>query len=205
MSWQPRAFRSVKTFIQNFAPSVCSIQMPRMSRVPSGNTASARYTALLRTTRFVTNLHPQCIEKHHRIHRLERPALPGGHLRDDAISDRADQIRRHVDARTCRRETPWISRTVIPRAYSARILSSNPVNRRACLANQLRLETCRLDPEARPESSASASHFERPDTLCGLRGPSWRGIERTPCVSVSPCLRVKPFPPSPPFPPDAGK
>ena len=32
MSWQPRVFRSVKTFIQNFAPSVCSIQSPRMSR-----------------------------------------------------------------------------------------------------------------------------------------------------------------------------
>ena len=29
---------------------------------------------------------------------------------------------------------PWISRTVIPRAYSARILSSKPVNRRSCLA-----------------------------------------------------------------------
>jgi hypothetical protein len=38
MSWQPRVFRSVKTFIQNFAPSVCSIQMPRMSRLPSGRT-----------------------------------------------------------------------------------------------------------------------------------------------------------------------
>ena len=42
MSWQPRVLRSVKTFIQNFAPSVCSIQRPRMSRVPSGSTASAR-------------------------------------------------------------------------------------------------------------------------------------------------------------------
>src|SRR5688572_12823310 len=49
MSRHPRAFRSVKTFNQNFAPSVCSIQRPRISRVPSGNTASARYTALLRT------------------------------------------------------------------------------------------------------------------------------------------------------------
>ena len=29
---------------------------------------------------------------------------------------------------------PWISRTVIPRAYNARILSSKPVNRRSCLA-----------------------------------------------------------------------
>ena len=42
MSWQPRVLRSLKTFIQNFAPSVCSIQSPRMSRLPSGRTASAR-------------------------------------------------------------------------------------------------------------------------------------------------------------------
>jgi hypothetical protein len=34
MSWHPRVLRSVKTFIQNFAPSVCSIQMPKMSRDP---------------------------------------------------------------------------------------------------------------------------------------------------------------------------
>jgi hypothetical protein len=42
MSWQPRVFRSVTTFIQNVAPSVCSIPMPRLSRLPSGKIASAR-------------------------------------------------------------------------------------------------------------------------------------------------------------------
>jgi transposase len=30
MSLHPRVFRSLKTFIQNLAPSVFSIQMPRM-------------------------------------------------------------------------------------------------------------------------------------------------------------------------------
>src|ERR1700756_4473578 len=50
ISATPRVFRSLKTFIQNLAPSVFSIQMPRISRVPSGNTPNARYTALLRTT-----------------------------------------------------------------------------------------------------------------------------------------------------------
>ena len=35
---------------QNFAPSVCSIHSPRMSRLPSARTPSARNTALLRTT-----------------------------------------------------------------------------------------------------------------------------------------------------------
>jgi hypothetical protein len=42
MSWQPRVFRSVNPFIQNVAPSVCLIQIPRISRLPSGSTASAR-------------------------------------------------------------------------------------------------------------------------------------------------------------------
>jgi hypothetical protein len=42
MSWPPRGFRSANTFIQNLAPSVCSIQIPSMSRVPSGRTATAK-------------------------------------------------------------------------------------------------------------------------------------------------------------------
>ena len=50
MSCTPRAFSSLKTRIQNFAPSVFSIQIPRISRVPSRITPRARYTALLRTT-----------------------------------------------------------------------------------------------------------------------------------------------------------
>ena len=50
MSLTPRVFRSLNTFIQNFAPSVVSIHRPRISREPSRRTPSARYTALLRTT-----------------------------------------------------------------------------------------------------------------------------------------------------------
>ena len=42
MSFTPRVFRSLNTFIQNFAPSVVSIHRPRISRVPSRRTPSAR-------------------------------------------------------------------------------------------------------------------------------------------------------------------
>ncbi len=42
MSRPPRALRSLNPFIQNLAPSVCSIHGPRMSRAPSGSTARAR-------------------------------------------------------------------------------------------------------------------------------------------------------------------
>jgi hypothetical protein len=39
MSATPRVFRSLKTFTQNFAPSVPSSHSPRMSREPSGRMA----------------------------------------------------------------------------------------------------------------------------------------------------------------------
>src|ERR1700745_1519504 len=41
MSWAPRFFSSFITRSQNLAPSVCSIQMPRISLVPSGRMPSA--------------------------------------------------------------------------------------------------------------------------------------------------------------------
>ncbi len=50
MSPTPRVLRSLKTFTQNFAPSVLSIHSPWMSRVPPASTPSARQMALLRTT-----------------------------------------------------------------------------------------------------------------------------------------------------------
>ena len=49
MSWQPRLRSSVITRSQNFAPSVCSIQIPRISLCPEQRTPIARYTARLLT------------------------------------------------------------------------------------------------------------------------------------------------------------
>jgi len=49
MSLTPRFLSSLITRSQNFAPSVCSIQMPSTSLRPSAVTPIARYTALLRT------------------------------------------------------------------------------------------------------------------------------------------------------------
>ncbi len=61
------------------------------------------------------NLHPQRIEEHHRIHRLERAALPRRHVADDAIGDGANQIGETSTSYMSARK-PCISRTVIPRA-----------------------------------------------------------------------------------------
>jgi hypothetical protein len=49
MSWVPRLRSSVITRSQNFAPSVCSIQSPRISLWPEQRTPIARYTARLLT------------------------------------------------------------------------------------------------------------------------------------------------------------
>lgn len=48
-SSRPRFFSFVMTRSQNLAPSVCLIQIPRMSLVLSARTPSARYTALFLT------------------------------------------------------------------------------------------------------------------------------------------------------------
>ena len=45
----PWFLSSFMTLSQNFAPSVCSIQMSSTSFVPSGRMPSAMYTALFRT------------------------------------------------------------------------------------------------------------------------------------------------------------
>ncbi|CAB3928700.1 hypothetical protein LMG26858_06311 [Achromobacter anxifer] len=132
MSWVPRVLSSLNTFIQNLAPSVCSIHRPRMSRVPSGNTASARYTALLRTT-------PSS-----RILTLSASKNTTGYMVSNgrlcqavtsSITASVTELMNSGETSVpyCSARNPWISRTVIPRAYIAMILSSNPVKRRSCL------------------------------------------------------------------------
>lgn len=46
----------------------------------------------------VTDLHPQRIEEHQGIDRLERSVLPLGDLVQDGVGHRADQVGRDVDA-----------------------------------------------------------------------------------------------------------
>jgi len=48
--------------------------------------------------RVVADLHPQAIEEHYRVHRLERPVLPGDHLRHHLVGDLADELGRHLGA-----------------------------------------------------------------------------------------------------------
>jgi hypothetical protein len=63
-----------------------------------------------------------CIEEHDRIHPLERSALPGGHLGDDAIRHRADQIRRDFHGVHFREEA-----LDFPHGHPARVQRQNLV------------------------------------------------------------------------------
>src|SRR3954469_13811009 len=86
----PRFLSSVMTRSQNLAPSVCSIQSPRISLVPSARTPSA--TWLVADQSLVADLHPQRVKEDQGIDRLERAGLPGRDLVQNGIGDRADQV-----------------------------------------------------------------------------------------------------------------
>ena len=132
ISATPRAFRSLNTLSQNLAPSVCSIQIPSTSRVPSGRTPRARYTALLRTTassRILTRRASKKITGYiGSSGRLCQAVTSAMTSSVTLLMNSGDTSVAYISAKN-----PWISRIVIPRAYIATILSSKPVNRRSCL------------------------------------------------------------------------
>ncbi len=72
----PRAWSSVITRCQNFAPSVCSIQRPSTSLVPLRRDAEGEVDRLVPHHALVADLHPQRVEDDHRVAALERPLLP---------------------------------------------------------------------------------------------------------------------------------
>jgi hypothetical protein len=82
----------------------------------------------------------QRVEEHDGIHPLERPGL---HAVTSATMPSMTALIKSGKTSTSyisARKPPWISRTVMPRAYNARTLSSNPVNRRSWFPDQPRLE-----------------------------------------------------------------
>jgi hypothetical protein len=87
----------LKTFIQNFAPSVFSIHSPTMSRAVAQH-AQRQVDRLVAHHRVLSDLHPQCVEVHHRVHRLQRPGLPGRDLGHHGVGHQTDELRRHLGA-----------------------------------------------------------------------------------------------------------
>src|SRR5260363_299908 len=83
---------SLKTFSQNLAPAVCSVQSPNTSLHPSARIHNARIHGLVFHAPFIPNLKPHRIEIHNGIHRLKRARLPVFHFSQHFIGDRRNEI-----------------------------------------------------------------------------------------------------------------
>ena len=63
-----------------------------------GQHAQRQVDRLVAHHRVLADLHAQRVEEDHRVHRLQRPGLPGGDLGHDRVGDRADELGRHLRA-----------------------------------------------------------------------------------------------------------
>lgn len=87
MSYSPRLFRSMKTFSENLALSVCSIHSPSNSLQLSPRTPKARLHGLVIHCAFVSDFYVPRIEIHDLIHRFEWPLLPLRYFVKDLVGD----------------------------------------------------------------------------------------------------------------------
>ena len=74
MSFTPRVFRSLKTFIQNLAPSVPLDPQAQDVARAVGQHAQRQVDGLVAHDRVLADLDPQSVEEDHRVHRLQRAA-----------------------------------------------------------------------------------------------------------------------------------
>src|SRR6185312_8496454 len=98
MSWTPRLRSSLMTRSQNFAPSVCSIHRPQNLLAPRAAQANRQIYRAIADQPFVADLHPQRVEEHHRIGRLQAPILPGRDFLQYRVGYRTYQVRRDLGA-----------------------------------------------------------------------------------------------------------
>ena len=96
MSSTPRLRSSFMTLSQNFAPSFCSIHIPRTSLQPSSRIASARYTALFFTVPSSRIFTRSASKKNHRVEPLQGSVLPLAYRFHHRVGHRADEVRRDL-------------------------------------------------------------------------------------------------------------
>ena len=63
-----------------------------------GQNPQRQINCLVAHNGFFSNLDSQRVKEDHRIHRFERPVLPGADLGHDGVGDRADELRAHFRA-----------------------------------------------------------------------------------------------------------
>ena len=92
MSWTPRVFRSVRTCIQNFAPSVSWNHIPSTSRSPSRVTPEREVQRAALHRSALADLQHHAVEEHDRVDVLQRPLGPLAHVVHHPVGHAADQV-----------------------------------------------------------------------------------------------------------------
>lgn len=89
----------------------------------------------------IPDLDPQRVEEHHRVDRVERPVLPGGHLVEHRVGHPRDEIGRHLDLIELAQmplDLPHRQATRVQRDH----LVIKPVEPRLAFRHDLQLESC---------------------------------------------------------------
>jgi hypothetical protein len=129
MSWTPRFLSSVSTFIQNFAPSLSPSHRPNRSFFPSIEIPSARYTACV-CTRPSVRCFRWIASKYTIGYNGSSGRLCHACTSSSTASVTAEINAGETSVPYSSSRCPWISRVVMPRAYSEITLSSKPAIRR---------------------------------------------------------------------------
>jgi len=86
--------------VKDFHPEFCTFGVldPDTEDVAAavGQHAQGQVHGLGAHHRLITDLDPQRVEEHDRVHRLQRAALPGRNLAHDGVGDAADEVGRDV-------------------------------------------------------------------------------------------------------------
>ena len=178
MSATPRCLSSLRTCIQNFAPSVSWNHIPSTSRSPSTVTPKREVAGPALHGAALADLQHQRVEEDHRVDVVQRPLLPLTHVLHDRVGDAADQVATDLDAVDLGQV-----RLDVARRQAARVeredLVVEALETPLALPHDLRLEAAlaiprRLDPTG-PCSVASVFAVEPLRVLPVPPGGSWCG------------------------------
>src|SRR5699024_9282062 len=116
----------------------------------------------------IANFHPDRIEIHHRVERLQGPGLPGEDLIGDLVDDIADCLVGQVRSQRGSQMVFDIADSSIPPAYREMIISSNPPSRRVPLGTSIGVNVpARSRGIASSTSPGLASSRFYPSCRCG--------------------------------------
>ena len=152
----PRCLSSVRTCIQNFAPSGLLKPHPEHVAVAVEGDAQREVTRAALHRPALADLQHQRVEDDDRVDVLQRPLRPVAHVVDHRVGDPADQIAADLDAVDLLEVRLDIARREPAAVEAARILSSNPSKGSLALRERSSAQSCRRDRAARRSRPAPA-------------------------------------------------